>query len=79
MRRIEMISLFADYHGNSIFSIFFREVRVLLRIEEMLEHGEYPMEYDDCDNAIENSDLRRIYHVLSRHKMNEKQKPGNDK
>ena len=45
----------------------------------MLEHGEYPMEYDDCDNAIENSDLRRIYHVLSRHKMNEKQQPGNDK
>ena len=45
----------------------------------MLESGEFPREYDEDDNANENSDLRRIYHVLSRHKMNEKQQPGNDK
>ena len=70
IRKVEMVSLFADFHGSSVFSIFFREVKVLLRIIDQLERSEFPLEHDEDDNAIENSNLRRIYFVLSRHQMN---------
>ena len=59
--------MFASFKGSSIFHIFFREVKILNRIVNWLEHADFVKEYDKDDNEIENQTLRRIYYVLSCH------------
>ena len=69
VRQVEILSLFSDFHGNSVFSIFYKEHKVLNRIHQQLERGEFLREYDDDDNAVENSTLRRIYYALACHRI----------
>ena len=71
IQQIESDSLFATFQGNSIFSVFFREVKIMRQILEWLESDEFPKELDEDENEIENQALRRVFCILSRHMIGE--------
>ena len=64
--------MFANYKGNSLFQIFFRQVKVLSTIVKWLQQADFVQEFDKDDNQIENQTLRRIYFVMARHTITDK-------
>ena len=65
-----MNSFYASFYGNSIFSIFFNELKVLKSILKYLEknynESEEPVQ-KDIGVDLKSPELRRIYKVLSVH------------
>ena len=60
-------SLFCTFHSDSVFSIFFKEAKVLQAIQDVIERHNYVNrpEKDEDGEDIEHQVLRRIYYVLS--------------
>ena len=54
IRFVDSDCLFASFMGESIFSIYFKEVKVLKKILLILEEDEFPAQHDDDDNELEN-------------------------
>ena len=71
VREVEFTTLFALFYGNSIFQLFYKQVKVLKRIIEQLEMSEFKKEQDDDDTQLENQTLRRLYFILSNHQKHQ--------
>ena len=69
IRQVDDYSLFASFQGYTIFTIFFKEVKVLNRILSNLEIEDFPKQHDDDDNELENEFYRRLYFTLSKHEL----------
>ena len=54
-RDIEMVTYFASFYGNSIFTIFYNDLRMLKWIADQLERTEFPREsrLDDYGLKVE--------------------------
>lgn len=63
--------MFANFKGNNLFHIFFRQVKILKYIATWLEKTDFLREFDRDDNDIENKTLRRIYYIMACHTMTE--------
>ena len=76
MRLVEQDSLYASFNDESVFSIFANRVKVLTQIERWLDNEDFPKDFDEEYNELENSTLRRIYFVLAKQNCNKPlQKP----
>ena len=58
----------------TIFTIFFKEVKVLHEVIEWLDKQELAKESDDDLNDLENRVIRKIYSQLARHEIGIKKK-----
>ena len=68
-----MNTFYASFYGNSIFSIFFNDLKVLKsilkKLEENYNESEEPVQ-KDIGVDLKCPELRRIYKVLSVHELN---------
>ena len=71
-------TLFTSFMDNTMFSIFFDEIKYLAAIVRWLEGAELPTEQDEDDNEIENQVLRKIFAQLKVHIMEPKFKIGKE-
>ena len=67
VRHVEQTALFASFQGETIFSICFKQVKVLDQIIQQLADDESEKEYDDDQNELEQIIYRRIFYQLARH------------
>ena len=72
-RELDITSLFANFYGNSVFTIFFNELNLLRFIADYLEKREFPREtyldFYSKEIEVENQDKRRLYMMLSKHEL----------
>ena len=66
VRKVEPQVLYAQFKRESVFSIFFRDVKVLQCMQQWLENTDFEKELDDDENELESAILRRIYFQLAR-------------
>ena len=66
MRLVELDSLYSSFNDESVFSIFANRVKVLTQIERWLDNEDFPKDFDEEYNELENSTLRRIYFMLAK-------------
>ena len=74
IRQLEQDSLYANLKGMTIFTIFFKEVKVLHEVIAWLDKQELVKESDDDMNDLENRVTRKIYSQLARHEIGVKKK-----
>ena len=68
--KIQIPTLFANFFGNTIFTIFYKNIAVLKIISDMFKSMELHKENDE--QGQENENLKRLYKVLALHEIGDR-------
>ena len=69
IKEFDKTALFCSIKGSTIFSIFFKEITLLILIREWIENTDLPSLKDQDDNEVENPILRKIFAQLKVHQI----------
>ena len=67
MKNFDKNAIYCSFKDNTIFSIFFNEIKLFGLIVNWLERLDMEPEVDEDENEVEHNRFRKIYYQLKMH------------